>query len=51
MKLDKPNKLKIGLAAAVAIILVRLFVIQIIDEKYKIDASNNSMVYSIIYPP
>ncbi len=51
MNLDKPNKLKIGLAVAVAIILVRLFVIQIIDERYKIDASNNSMVYSIIYPP
>lgn len=51
MKLDKPNKLRIGLAIAVLIILVRLFVIQIVDEKYKIDASNNSMVYSIIYPP
>ena len=51
MNLDKPNKLKIGLAVAVAIILVRLFVIQIIDERYKIDSSNNSMVYSIIYPP
>lgn len=51
MKLDKPNKLRIGLAIAVLIILARLFVIQIVDEKYKIDASNNSMVYSIIYPP
>ena len=51
MKLDKPNKLKIGLIVAVAILLARLFVIQIVDEKYKIDASNNSMVYSMIYPP
>ena len=51
MKLDKPNKLRIGLAIAVLIILAKLFVIQIVDEKYKIDASNNSMVYSIIYPP
>ena len=51
MKLDRSNKLKIGLGVAVAIILSRLFIIQIVDEKYKIDASNNSMVYSIIYPP
>ena len=51
MKLDRSNKLKIGLAVAVAIILAKLFVIQILDESYKIDASNNSMVYSIVYPP
>ncbi len=51
MKLDKPNKLRIGLAVAIMIILARLFVIQIVDESYKTDASNNSMVYSIIYPP
>ena len=51
MKLDKSNKLKIGLAAAVAILLAKLFVIQIVDERYKIDASNNSMVYTMIYPP
>lgn len=51
MKLDRSNKLKIGLAVAVAIILTKLFVIQIVDESYKIDASNNSMVYSIVYPP
>ncbi len=51
MKLDKSNKLKLGLAVAVAVLLGRLFVIQIIDEKYKIDASNNSMVYAMVYPP
>ena len=51
MKLDKSNKLKAGLAVAVSIILAKLFVIQIVDESFKIDASNNSMVYSIIYPP
>ncbi len=50
MKLSRDNKLKIGLGVAVSILLVRLFVIQIVDDKYKIDASNNSMVYSIIYP-
>ena len=51
MKLGKSNKLKIGLTIAVMIIIAKLFVIQIVDEKYKIDASNNSMVYAIIYPP
>ena len=39
MKLDKSNKLKIGLAAAVAILLAKLFVIQIVDERYKIEYS------------
>lgn len=32
------------------ILLSKLFYIQIIDNSYKIDASNNSMVYDIIYP-
>ena len=50
MKLDKKNKLLVGLGAAAAILLIKLFVIQIVDDKYKIDASNNSMVYSTIYP-
>lgn len=34
----------------VAILLAKLFYIQIIDDKYKINAANNSMVYEIIYP-
>ena len=40
----------IGLLVVAAIILGKLFYIQIIDDKYKINASNNSMVYQIIYP-
>ena len=32
------------------ILLAKLFTIQILDQQYKIDASNNSMVYDIIYP-
>ena len=40
----------IGLLVVVVIILGKLFYIQIIDDKYKINASNNSMVYDIIYP-
>ncbi len=44
------NKLRIGLLIFAGILLCRLFAIQILDDKYKINASNNSMVYDIIYP-
>ncbi len=50
MKINKQNKIIAGLAVATLILIVRLFVIQILDDSYKIDASNNSMVYSTIYP-
>lgn len=50
MKLNRKNRLLIGLCTAAAILVARLFNIQILEEKYKTDASNNSMVYSIIYP-
>lgn len=50
MVLDRTNKLIIGLCVVAIILIIRLFVIQIVDDKYKIDASNNSMVHSIIYP-
>ncbi len=46
----KGKTLIIGLLVVAAIILGKLFYIQIIDDKYKINASNNSMVYQIIYP-
>ena len=39
-----------GLIVVAAILLGKLFYIQIIDDRYKINASNNSMVYDIIYP-
>ncbi len=39
-----------GLIVVAAILLGKLFYIQIIDDEYKINASNNSMVYDIIYP-
>lgn len=47
---DRSKKLIIGLLVVAAIILGKLFYIQIIEDKYKINASNNSMVYDIIYP-
>ena len=50
MKLNRENKLLIGLCVAAGILIVKLFGIQIIDDKYKLDADNNSMVYSVIYP-
>lgn len=50
MMSDRKNKLLAGLAVVAMVIIARLFVIQIIDDRYKIDASNNSMVYSTIYP-
>ena len=50
MKLNRKNKLLIGLCVVAVILIIRLFSIQIIDDKYKMDAENNSMVYSTIYP-
>ena len=32
------------------VLIAKLFALQILDDKYKINASNNSMVYDIIYP-
>ncbi len=40
----------IGISIVGLILIGRLFTIQILEDKYKIDASNNSMVYDIIYP-
>ena len=46
----RTTRLLIGLGVAAAILIVKLFVIQILNDKYKRDASNNSMVYDVIYP-
>lgn len=51
MEINRKNKLLIGLAAASLLLLGKLFYIQIVNDGYKKDASNNSMVYSVIYPP
>ncbi len=47
---DRRVKLLCGLVAAAAILVGRLFYIQIIEDKYKTDAANNSMVYATVYP-
>ena len=49
--MNRKNRLLFGLVAVAALLLVKLFYIQIINDKYKRDASNNSMVYNYIYPP
>lgn len=46
----RERNLLIGLGVAAVILIVRLFIIQIVDTSYKESASNNSMVYDIIYP-
>ena len=50
MILERKTKILIGLGVAAVLLLTKLFSIQILDQQYKIDASNNSMVYDIIYP-
>ncbi|MBP3270380.1 MAG: penicillin-binding protein 2 [Bacteroidales bacterium] len=47
---NRSRVLLIGLLIVAAVLLGKLFYIQIVDDKYKINASNNSMVYDIIYP-
>ena len=50
MKLDRENKLLIGLCAMAGILITKLFSIQIIEDKYKESAENNTKVYTTIYP-
>ncbi len=50
MKLNRENKLLIGLCTIAAILIAKLFSIQILEDKYKENADNNSMFYSTIYP-
>ena len=50
MELNRKNKLLIGAGVAAAILLAKLFSIQIIHDEYKVSSDNNSMVYETIYP-
>ena len=43
-------RLLIGLGVAAAVLLAKIFSIQVLDEHYKIDADNNTTVREIIYP-
>ena len=46
MKLNRENKLLIGLCTAAAILIAKLFSIQIINDDYKTNAENNSIISS-----
>ena len=50
MKLNRENKLLIGLCTAAIILIAKLFSIQILDDRYKLAAENNSLAYTMIYP-
>ncbi len=50
MVIDRKTKLLSGLLVAAALLLCRLFYIQIFDSSYKESAENNSMVREVIYP-
>ncbi len=51
MEMNRKNRLVTGLLVVAGILLAKLFYIQIVNDKYKRDASNNSLVYNYIYPP
>ena len=44
------TRLLIGLGVVAAILLAKIFSIQVMDDHYKIDADNNTTVREIIYP-
>ncbi len=50
MQLDRKNKLLIGLGAVVAILVAKLFSIQILNDDYKDASLSNSMIRTTIYP-
>ncbi len=50
MEIGRSTKIYLGLGLAAAVLLGKLFYIQIIDDRYKVDALNNSIVYETIYP-
>ena len=51
MILDRKNKLLIALALLVAVMLGRIFYIQVMDGRYKSDSVRNAMVRQYVAPP
>ena len=45
----RSTRLFIGLGVVAAILLAKIFSIQVLDDHYKIDADNNTTVREIIY--
>ena len=50
MKTDKHIRILIGLGVAAAILLGRIFLLQIVDRSYRESADRNSTWYEMIYP-
>ena len=51
MSIDpRSTRLFVGLGVVAAILLAKIFSIQVLDDHYKIDADNNTTVREIIYP-
>ena len=50
MTLDRRTKLLAGLVVAATILIVKLFSIQILSDRYKKASESNAMVYDVIYP-
>ena len=48
---NRSTKLLIGLTVVLALLVGRLFYVQLFNESYKTDADNNSMARELIYPP
>ena len=47
---NRHTRLLIGLGVVAAILLAKIFSIQVLDDHYKVDADNNTTVREIIYP-
>jgi penicillin-binding protein 2 len=50
LELKRNNILITGIIVAAAVIVIRLFNLQIVDKEYKITASNNAFRYDVRYP-
>ena len=50
MAVKKSTKLLAGLTAVAAILLGKLFCIQVLDNSFKTSAENQAMVYNTVYP-
>ena len=51
VKIEKYKKLLAGLLLFALILLGKLFYIQLVNDKYKVSASNNSMYYETVNAP
>lgn len=50
LELKRKNILIIGLLAVALVFILQLFNLQVVDQEYKITASNNAFRYDVLYP-